>query len=84
MILNNCEARLWTTALAFQGYGMSLSCLPRFVAKASSSERFPLPSFLFVRSLEAFVAILLGIVGFALCGLFAFIWIFQHLFVLSS
>ena len=37
---------------------MSLSYLPGFVTKASS-ERYPLPHFLFVRSLEAFVAILL-------------------------
>ena len=58
MILNNRKARLWNIALAFQGYDMSLSYLPWFVAKASS-ERHPLPHFLFVQSLEAFVAILL-------------------------
>ena len=37
---------------------MSLSSLPGFVVKVSS-ERDPLPRFLFVRSLEALVAILL-------------------------
>ena len=44
MILNNREARLWTTALAFQGCDMSLSYLPGFVVKASS-EQYPLPCF---------------------------------------
>ena len=62
---------------------MSLSYLPRFVAKASS-ERYLLPRFHYVRSLEAFVPILWRIVGFALRRLFTFICIFQRLFALSS